>query len=72
MLSRLGPWEIALILVVILFVFGAGKLPQVGSSIGKAIREFRKAQQDEPNRAEKVKNSKAAKRTKKSQHTSGS
>jgi len=37
--------EIALILLIVLIVFGAGKLPQVGGAIGKAIREFRKAQQ---------------------------
>ena len=35
--------EIVLILVIILVVFGVGKLPQVGGAIGKSIREFRKA-----------------------------
>ncbi|MFC1873868.1 twin-arginine translocase TatA/TatE family subunit [Chloroflexota bacterium] len=42
-----GPWEIALILVVILIVFGVGKLPQVGGAVGKGIRSFRKAQSGE-------------------------
>lgn len=42
---RLGPWEIGLILVIILIVFGVGKLPQVGSAVGKSIRAFKKAQQ---------------------------
>ena len=41
---RMGPMEIALILLIVLIVFGAGKLPQVGGAIGKAIHEFRKAQ----------------------------
>ncbi len=41
---RFGPWEIGLILVVILIVFGVGKLPQVGGAIGKGLREFRKVQ----------------------------
>jgi len=42
--------DIALILVIVLIVFGAGKLPAVGGDIGKGIREFRRAQQgdDEP------------------------
>ncbi len=40
---RLGPLEIGLILVIILIVFGVGKLPQVGGAIGKGIHEFRKA-----------------------------
>lgn len=40
---RLGPLEIGLILVIVLIVFGVGKLPQVGGALGKSIREFRKA-----------------------------
>ena len=44
---RMGPWEIALILVIILIVFGVGKLPQAGSAIGKGMRAFRRAQQGE-------------------------
>lgn len=41
---RFGPWEIALILVIILIVFGVGKLPQVGEALGKGVRAFRKEQ----------------------------
>lgn len=41
-MPRLGALEIGLILVIVLIVFGAGRLPQVGGAIGKAIREFRK------------------------------
>ncbi len=41
---RFGPWEIALILVIILIVFGVGKLPQAGAAIGKGLRAFRKGQ----------------------------
>ena len=41
---RMGPLEIGLILVIVLIVFGVGKLPQVGGAIGKSIKEFRKAQ----------------------------
>ncbi len=44
---RFGPWEIALILIIILIVFGVGKLPQVGESLGKGIRAFKKASRDE-------------------------
>ena len=43
---RIGPWEIALILVIILIVFGVGKLPQVGGALGKGLRAFKKGQQD--------------------------
>lgn len=44
---RIGPWEIALILVIILIVFGVGKLPQVGGAIGKGLRAFKKGQEGE-------------------------
>jgi len=44
-MPRIGPWELALILGIVLIIFGVGRLPQVGGSIGKAIREFRKGQQ---------------------------
>ncbi|HHY30444.1 MAG TPA: twin-arginine translocase TatA/TatE family subunit [Syntrophaceticus sp.] len=40
---NIGPWELILILVVMLIVFGPGKLPEVAQSLGKAVREFRKA-----------------------------
>ena len=36
--------ELLIILVIILLVFGAGKLPDVAGSLGKGIREFRRAQ----------------------------
>jgi sec-independent protein translocase protein TatA len=39
---NLGWPEILLILVIVLIVFGVGKLPQVASQLGKGIREFRK------------------------------
>ncbi len=48
---RIGPWEIALILVIVLIVFGVGKLPQVGGAIGKSMRAFKKAQQGEEDEA---------------------
>ena len=50
---HLGPLEIGLILVIILLVFGVGKLPQVSSALGRGIREFRKGQRGETEMAEK-------------------
>ena len=43
----MGPCEVGLIVLVILIVFGVGKLPGVGGAIGKKIRAFRKGQQGE-------------------------
>ncbi len=47
MFRGIGPLEIGLILVIVLIVFGVGKLPQVGGALGKSIREFRKASRGE-------------------------
>lgn len=42
-----GPTELALILVIILIVFGAGKLPEVMKSLGQGIRMFKTAQSED-------------------------
>lgn len=41
---RLGPMELIIVLVIVMVIFGVGKLPQIGGAMGKAIREFRHAQ----------------------------
>ncbi|MCI0437967.1 MAG: twin-arginine translocase TatA/TatE family subunit [Chloroflexi bacterium] len=41
---RLGPTELIIILVIVMMIFGVGRLPQVGNAMGKAIRAFRRAQ----------------------------
>jgi len=43
-----GMPELLVILVIILIIFGAGKLPQIGEGLGKGIRNFRKATNKEP------------------------
>ncbi len=40
---NIGPLELGLILVIVLLIFGAGKLPEVFRSMGEGIREFREA-----------------------------
>ena len=37
-----GHWELLIILLIALIIFGAGKLPEIGSGIGNAIRNFKK------------------------------
>ena len=63
---RIGPWEIALVLVIILIVFGVGKLPQVGGAIGKGLRAFKRGQRgeddDEEEEEEKPKPKKTARK----------
>jgi sec-independent protein translocase protein TatA len=42
-MGRIGFPELLLILIVILLIFGARRLPEIGQALGKAIREFKKA-----------------------------
>jgi sec-independent protein translocase protein TatA len=44
-LPTLGPTELIIILVIILVVFGVGRLPDVGRSIGQGVRELRESAQ---------------------------
>ncbi len=41
MLGNIGPLEIIIVLVIALVVFGPKRLPELGSSLGRGIREFR-------------------------------
>ena len=47
--SFIGPTELIIVLVIVLIIFGVGRLPEIGGAMGKAIREFRTSQsgQDE-------------------------
>lgn len=38
-----GPWELLIILLIVLIIFGAGKLPEIGAGLGKGIKNFKKA-----------------------------
>ena len=45
-MGRIGFPELILILVVFVIFFGPSKLPEIGSAIGKAIREFKKSMKE--------------------------
>ena len=38
----LGPWEIVLILLVVILIFGGKKIPELARGLGKSLREFKK------------------------------
>ena len=42
----LGHWELIIILVIVLMIFGSGKLPEIGGGLGKAIGSFKKGIKD--------------------------
>ena len=55
----IGMPELIIILVIILIIFGAGKLPEIGSGIGKAIKNFKGASdEDEKKEASKIEENK--------------
>ena len=45
----LGPMELAIILVIVLVIFGAKRVPEIGASFGKGIREFKRSLSDVDN-----------------------
>jgi len=46
MLGGIGPTELIIILFIILIIFGAGKLPEIGGALGKGIKNFKKASKE--------------------------
>jgi sec-independent protein translocase protein TatA len=48
----IGPFELLLILAVVVIIFGVGRLPEVGGAIGKSIREFRRATREPEERSQ--------------------
>ena len=46
-LGGIGPLELVIVLVIVMIIFGVGRLTEIGGALGKSIREFRKASSDE-------------------------
>ena len=42
-MPTIGGWEWIIILVIVIIIFGVGKLPEIGGALGKSIREFRES-----------------------------
>jgi len=57
MLPSLGPLELAIILVIVVLIFGAGKLPELGSALGRTLKEFKSATREVDEIKEDVKQS---------------
>ena len=47
LLYAIGPWQIIIILFVVLLLFGGKKIPELRSGFGKGIKEFKKATKEE-------------------------
>lgn len=59
-MPRIGPTELIIILVIVLIVFGAGRLPEIGGAIGRGLRSFKRSVsgEDEKQEEEEAKKSK--------------
>lgn len=55
MFNSIGTTELILVLLIVLIIFGVGKLPEIGGALGRAIRDFRKAQKEIDTTIEEVK-----------------
>lgn len=51
-MATIGMWELLVILLIVLVIFGAGKLPQLGEGLGKAIRNFKRSYRESPREIE--------------------
>jgi len=54
MIGGIGMPELLVILVIVLIIFGAGKLPEIGAGLGKGIRNFKKATNESLDSSETV------------------
>ena len=65
-----GPFELIIILFVVLLVFGVGKLPEIGGALGKGIRAFKSGQSGDDEEDGKTKAKEGNEDTKKTKSTS--
>ncbi len=54
-MPSLGPWELGIILVIVVVIFGAGRVSEIGGALGRSIREFKTAAStDDTNKDERA------------------
>ena len=53
-MPNLGPTELIIILVIVIIIFGAGKLPEIGGALGKGVKEFKQASKEVKEAADEV------------------
>ena len=45
-MPNLGPTELIIILVIVILIFGVGKIPEIGGALGKGVKEFKNASKE--------------------------
>ena len=56
MLGKIGPWELVILLVILLLVFGVGRISKIGRELGEGIRGFQKGLRGEEEKGSKEEN----------------
>lgn len=54
-MPHIGPTELIIILIIVIAVFGVGKLPEIGGALGRGVREFREATREVEKASDEVK-----------------
>jgi sec-independent protein translocase protein TatA len=54
---KIGPWEVGLILLIVLLIFGSGKIAGLGKTLGKAVRGFKEEVSVKPEKGQTGKTS---------------
>lgn len=49
LLGFVGPWQVVLIVLIVLLLFGGKKIPELMKGLGKGMKEFKEATKEEPN-----------------------
>ncbi len=52
-LGQMGPWQIAIIVIAILLLFGGKRIPELMKGLGSGVKEFRKGLKDDDSESEK-------------------
>ena len=52
-LGQMGPWQIAIIVIAILLLFGAKRIPELMKGLGSGVKEFKKGLKEEDSEAQK-------------------
>ena len=54
-MPNLGPTELIIILIIVILIFGAGKLPEIGGALGKSMKQFKSASKELEEATDEVK-----------------
>lgn len=54
-MGAIGPWQIVLIIAILLLLFGGKKIPELMKGLGKGMKEFKDATKDDADNSEKLK-----------------